>query len=80
MFESEFGNKIKFNFYNNSFNNKNKYFNKNMKKKMKVYLINIIILTKCIDIITSMTSGAFGTFIFSKGFRNKIIYNFGFYK
>ena len=47
---------------------------------MKTYLINIIILIKCIDIITSMTSGTIGAFILSEGFRNKIVYNLGLYK
>ena len=47
---------------------------------MKIYLINIIILSKCIDIITAHTCGAKGIFIFSKGFRYSKVYNLGYYK
>ena len=87
-FINEFGNKIKFYKKYQNFN-----FNISEKKKlcyfkgitgnflfMKTYLINIIILIKCIDIITSMTSGTIGAFILSEGFRNKIVYNLGLYK
>lgn len=47
---------------------------------MRIYLINIIILSKCIDIIASRTSGTIIAFVLSNGFRNKIIYNLGKYK
>ena len=47
---------------------------------MKVYLINIIIFSKCIDIITSKSGGSLAAFIISKGFRNFKVYNLGFYK
>lgn len=46
---------------------------------MKDYLINIIILSKCIDIIASRTNGSVGAFIFSEGFRNIKIYYLGLY-
>ena len=46
---------------------------------MKTYLINMIILSKCLDIITSRTSGAAGAFILSKGFRNSLVYYLGEY-
>jgi hypothetical protein len=58
-------------------------FNKNIKgnlEYMKTYLINIIILSKCIDIITSKTAGAIVAFILTNGFRNKKIYDLGYYK
>lgn len=58
-------------------------FNKEIKGNlsfMKIYLINIIILSKCIDIISSQTAGSIVAFILSKGFRNKKIYNLGYYK
>ena len=58
-------------------------FNKNINGNMnytKVYLINIIILSKCLDIICSRTGGSIGAFIFSKGFRNAKIYFLGRYK
>lgn len=47
---------------------------------MKIYLINIIILSKCIDIITANTCGSKGIFILSNGFRYSKVYNLGFYK
>ena len=58
-------------------------FNKNIKgnlEYMKVYLINIIILSKCIDIITSKTGGSLVAFILTKAFRNMKVYNLGTYK
>ena len=45
----------------------------------KIYLINMIILSKCIDIIVARTNGSMGVFIFSEGFRNTKIYNLGNY-
>ena len=36
---------------------------------MKNYLINILILSGCLDILSAKTNGAIGAFIFSKGFR-----------
>ena len=47
---------------------------------MKIYLINIIILSKCLDIISARTSGSIGAFIFSEGFRNIKVYFLGEYK
>ena len=46
---------------------------------MRIYLINIIILSKCLDIITPKTGGSLVSLILSKGFRNKKIYNLGWY-
>lgn len=46
----------------------------------KIYLLNIIILSKCLDFIGAQTSGTIGVFIFSKGFRNYKVYNLGKYK
>ena len=46
---------------------------------MKIYLINIIILSKCLDIISSKTNGAIGAFILTKGFRFSKIYDLGTY-
>ena len=45
----------------------------------KTYLLSIVILSKCIDIISSRTSGAAGVFIISNGFRNKLVYYLGEY-
>ena len=46
---------------------------------MKTYLLSIVILSKCEDIISSRTSGAAGVFILSKGFRNSLVYYLGEY-
>ena len=46
---------------------------------MKTYLISIIILSKCQDIISARTSGAAGAFILSNGFRNSKVYYLGEY-
>ncbi len=64
---------------------KKKYlaFNKNIKGNLdniKIYLINIIILSKCTDIIASRTNGLVGTFILTEGFRNKKVYYLGLYR
>lgn len=47
---------------------------------IKIYIINIIILSKCIDIISARTSGSIGVFILTQGFRNIKIYYLGNYK
>ena len=46
---------------------------------MKTYILSIIILSKCEDIISARTSGAAGVFILSKGFRNSLVYYLGEY-
>ena len=46
----------------------------------KTYLINIIILSKCIDIICSRTNGSKASFILTEGFRNKKVYYLGEYR
>lgn len=45
----------------------------------KVYLLNMIILSKCIDIISAKTSGSIGIFILTNGFRYSKTYNLGNY-
>lgn len=84
---NEFGNKLKYLKNNNiKYNYKNKTFlssQNNIKgnfRFMKNYLINIIILSKCLDIITARTSGSMGIFILTNGFRNSKIYYLGYYK
>ena len=57
----------------------NKKINGNL-QLMKNYLINIIILSKCIDIICGRTNGSVLAFIITKGFRHVKAYNFGKYK
>ena len=69
-------NKLKYLIYkkNIDYNYSNKnylLYNKNILGNLeysKIYLLNMIIL-KCIDIISSRTSGANGIFIFKNGFR-----------
>ena len=46
---------------------------------LKTYLYNVVILSRCIDIILSRTSGAAGVYIMSNGYRNKIVYYMGEY-
>ena len=43
----------------------------------KNYLMNIIILSRCTDIVMARGSGAAGVVIISNGFRNSLIYNLG---
>ena len=57
----------------------NKDIIQNNLKYMKIYLINIIILSKCRDIIVSRTSGSIGAFILTDGFRFNKVYNLGLY-
>ena len=67
--------------YNNSKKNYLGY-NENIKGNIefnKIYLLNIIILSKCLDIITARCNGAAGIFILNKRFRNVKIYNLGVY-
>ena len=51
----------------------------NVNVKYNLYLINIIILSKCLDIITAKCSGTAGIFVLSNGFRNIKIYELGYY-
>ena len=44
-----------------------------------MYVISILILSKCIDIISAKTGGAVILFILSNGFRNKKVYDLGYY-
>ena len=45
----------------------------------KLYLLSMIILSKCIDVVVARCSGAMGAFIFSEGFRESIVYFLGQY-
>lgn len=58
-------------------------YNNNIKgnlKYIKNYLINIIILSKCIDVIIARTSGSICMLIFKEKFRNSKVYYIGKYK
>ena len=46
----------------------------------KIYLLNIIILSKCLDFLAARTTGTMGVFVLTKGFRNYKVYNLGYYK
>ena len=46
----------------------------------KIYLLNIIILSKCLDLLAANTSGTIGAFILTEGFRNYKVYKLGLYK
>ena len=83
-FKSEFGQKLKYIEFgiNIKYNyNGNEYFleNKNAQglEYQKIYLYNIIILSRCIDIISARTHGAAVAFILSEGFRNNLVYDLG---
>ena len=57
-------------------------FNKNVKGNIefnKIYLLNIIILSKCLDLIATKCNGTVGLLILSNGFRNTKIYDLGLY-
>ena len=58
--------------------NLNKDRNENI-EYIKNYILNIIILSKCLDLVTARCSGAAGIFVLSEGFRNVKIYNNGIY-
>lgn len=87
-FIKEFGQKLKYlkpelNIEYNFEKKRNLAFNKNIignHNFMKMYLINIIILSKCIDIICARTGGSIGAFVLTKGFRNTKVYYLGEYK
>ena len=70
--------KINYNYKKKDFINLNKNINGNL-EYIKNYVLNTIILSKCLDIIAPRCSGTAGIFILTKGFRNKIIYNLGEY-
>ena len=87
LFIKEFNYKIKYLAYYRNINYKNKKpqsLGRNEKilgniEYSKVYLLNMIILSKCIDIISAQTSGSIGIFILTNGFRYSKIYNLGNY-
>ena len=83
-FKSEFGKKLKYIEFgiDVKYNyNGQEYFceNKNAQglEYQKIYLYNIIILSRCIDIISARTHGAAVAFILSEGFRNNLVYDLG---
>ena len=70
---------IKYNFSKKQWLYKNPNIYKNYKYH-KIYLINILILSKCIDIVSARTGGSIVLYILANGFRNDKIYYIGKYK
>ena len=87
QFKNEFGSKLKFLEYkgNIHYNYDKKdflAFNKNVNGNIefiKTYILNLIILSKCTDIICARTNGSIAIFIFTDGFRYSKVYNLGNY-
>ena len=79
-FVKEFDNKLKV-LYPKDFKNVTNYDERVNRKlsSVKNYLLDVIILSKCLDIIASQNSGCTGAFIMTEGFRNKKIYELGLY-
>ncbi len=70
--------KIQYNYTGKSIINLNKDIYGNI-EFFKNYVLNIIILSKCLDIVAARCSGTAGIFVLSEGFRNVIVYNNGTY-
>ena len=70
--------KINYNYTEKNFINLNKNINGNI-DYIKNYILNTIILSKCLDIVTPRCSGTAGIFILTNGFRHTKIYNLGEY-
>ena len=87
-FITAMGNKVKYllNKNNITYNYTKKKllaYNINFRKNInyhKIYLLNIIILSKCLDFLGAITSGTVGVFMITEGFRNSKVYNLGHYK
>ena len=69
---------IQYNYNDTYVINLNEKINGNL-EYIKNYLINIIILSNCLDLITAKGCGPAGIFILTKGFRNVKIYDLGRY-
>lgn len=70
--------KIDYNYTSKYFININKNIYGNVKFN-KQYLLNILILSKCLDIVAARCSGTAGILVLSNGFRYMKIYNYGEY-
>ena len=47
---------------------------------VKNYILNVIILSKCLDIVICRCCGSAAVFVLTEGFRHSIVYNLGEYK
>lgn len=72
-------NKINYNYATKKFLAYNIDFKRNIEFN-KLYLLNIIILSKCLDLLAANTSGTVGVFILTEGFRNYKVYKLGYYR
>ena len=81
-FIKEFGDKVKM-VQTKNINYKDGYLadNENLRgiEFQKIYLLSMLTLSKCLDVIITRCSGAMGAFIFSEGFRESLIYFLGYY-
>ena len=73
----EFEKQVEYNYSQKEFFSSNK--NAQGIDFQKIYLFNVIILSKCIDIISARTHGAAVAFILSEGFRKNLVYDLGEY-
>ena len=69
---------IEYNYKEKNWLYKNKILYKNIDFH-RIYVMNIFILSKCIDIITARTGGSIALFMISDGFRNQKVYYLGYY-
>ena len=70
--------KINYDYSKKNFLGYNKNINGNIEFN-KIYLLNIIILSKCLDLIAAKSNGSVGVLILTNGFRYVKIYNLGLY-
>ena len=70
--------RINYDYKKKDYLNLNKHIKGNVEFN-KIYLINIIILSKCLDIVTARCSATAGIFVLTNGFRNTKIYDLGVY-
>ena len=73
----EFEKQVEYNYSQKEYFSSNK--NAQGLEFQKIYLFNVIILSKCIDIISARTHGAAVAFILSEGFRKNLVYDLGEY-
>ena len=46
---------------------------------VRIYIINMVMISKCLDVVISRCHGAAGVFVLTEGFRNTKIYDLGIY-
>ena len=84
QFINEFGDKLKY-YQNITYEYKDGYIGEGENTKIhniefqKMYLLSLMVLSKCIDLISARCSGTAGVHILSGGFRKSIVYFLGQY-